>query len=63
VIVVGCESGEVFFLKSQAKPVYKGKVSGRPLHTRLVQTRAGPLIALATDQGEVATYRVTPPRE
>jgi outer membrane protein assembly factor BamB len=60
-VVVGCDDGTVTALDSQGTLFRLGKVSGRPTHITVLQTPAGPLAVLATDQGEVKGFHLAPP--
>ena len=58
-IVVGCDNGTVAVLDGQGSVKQAGKMAGRPMHRQVVQTQAGPLMILASDQGEVKGFRLT----
>jgi len=56
--VAGCEDGAVAALDAKGALIRLGRVSGRPTHIEAMQTSAGPLAVLATDQGEVKAFRI-----
>ncbi|MDD4788918.1 MAG: VCBS repeat-containing protein, partial [Pirellulales bacterium] len=57
-VVAGCEDGAVAALDAKGALIRLGRVSGRPTHIEAMQTSAGPLAVLATDQGEVKAFRI-----
>jgi hypothetical protein len=57
-VVVGCDDGAVAALDEKGKLIRLGKVAGQPAHIVPLQTSAGPLAVLATDQGEVKAFRI-----
>jgi outer membrane protein assembly factor BamB len=57
-VVVGCEDGTVTALDGQGRIVRVGNVTGQPRHMQSVETPAGPVVVLATDQGQVKAYRI-----
>jgi len=57
-IVAGCDDGTVAALDEKGGLIRLGKVTGRPAHLLPLQTPAGPLAVLATDQGEVKAFKV-----
>ena len=57
-VVVGCDDGTVAALDEKGAVVRLGQVTGRPLHMMALETPAGPLAVLATDQGEVKGFKI-----
>ncbi len=55
-IVVGCDDGAVTALDQHGRIVGAGKVVGRPVHIETLATSAGPVVVLATDQGEIIGF-------
>jgi outer membrane protein assembly factor BamB len=62
-VVVGCEDGTVTALDQTGTLLWLGKVTGRPIAIETLETSAGPLAVVATDQGEVKGFKagVYPP--
>jgi len=56
-VIVGCDDGTVAALDEKGALVRLGQVTGRPLHMMALETPAGPLAVLATDQGEVKGFK------
>jgi len=57
-VVVGCDDGTVAALDEKGELIRLGKVTGRPTHVEALQTPAGPLAVLGTDQGEVKGFKI-----
>lgn len=57
-VLAGCEDGTVVALDARGKPTAQGKLHGRPVDLRVLQTPQGPLGVFTTSQGEVAGYRL-----
>ncbi len=58
-VVAGCDDGTVAALDKNGVLLRLGKVTGRPMHMESLQTPAGPLTVLATDQGEVRGFKMS----
>ena len=57
-VVAGCDDGTVAALDQRGMLIRLGKVTGRPMHIRSLQTPAGSLAVLATDKGEVKGFKI-----
>lgn len=57
-VVVGCDDGTVAALDEQGAIVRVSNVSGRPMHMEVLETRAGSLVVLATDKGDVKGFKI-----
>ncbi|NUQ61627.1 MAG: hypothetical protein HUU20_04010, partial [Pirellulales bacterium] len=55
-IVAGCEDSTVVALDEKGSILRLGKISGRPVYAEVVHTAAGPIVAFATDKGEVKGF-------
>ncbi len=56
-VVAGCDDGTVVALDGSGVLLRLGKTAGRPMHMEALQTPAGTLAVLATDQGEVRGFK------
>jgi len=56
-VVAGCDDGAVVAVDGRGVLLRLGKVTGRPMHIEALQTPAGPLAVLATDQGDVRGFK------
>jgi len=57
-VVAGCDDGTVTALDGKGSLIRLGKLAGRPTHIETLNTPAGPLAVLATDQGEVKGFKI-----
>jgi hypothetical protein len=57
-VAAGCEDGAVAALNEKGTIVRLGKITGRPTHIETLETPAGPLAVLGTDQGEVKGFKI-----
>lgn len=57
-VVVACDNGTVAVLDHQGVLIGQSKVTGRPMHRLTLQTPAGPVVVLATEQGDVRGFRI-----
>jgi hypothetical protein len=59
-VVVGCENGRLIVLDAKGKMIRAAKVSGRPTCIDVLEDPSGaPLVLLATDTGQVYSFRAT----
>lgn len=57
-VVVGCEDGTVAVLDGQSDLIHLDSLAGQPTCIEAFSTPAGPVVLLATDQGEVKGLRM-----
>jgi hypothetical protein len=57
-VVAGCEDGTVVMLNGRGEIIRLGRVSGKPVDLRVLQTAQGSVAVMSTEQGMVASFRL-----
>ncbi len=56
-VMAGCEDGSVVTLNGKGEIGHRGKVDGKPVDLRVLQTPQGPLAVISTEKGKAAGFR------
>ncbi|MEN6303934.1 MAG: VCBS repeat-containing protein, partial [Armatimonadia bacterium] len=57
-LLVGCQDGTTYALDGKGQVLRQGKMSGRAVDARVLQTPSGPLGVIVTDSGAMAGFRL-----